>query len=161
MEKSEPSIFTEILVNADPEEVWEAWTTEKGIISFFAPACEIEIVPEGKYEIYFDPEAPTGKKGGEGLRILAVDPLKMLSFTWNAPPSLPKVRDQRTHVIVRIFQLTTGVTKVTLHHDGWGTRGEWDDAFKYFNHAWSNIVLPRLKYRFDNGPIDWSNPPKM
>jgi hypothetical protein len=23
------------------------------------------------------------------------------------------------------------------------------------------FVLPRLKFRFDNGPVDWNNPPKF
>ncbi len=117
MEEKETCIFTEIIVNASQEETWEAWTTEKGIISFFAPACKIDIRPDGEYEIYFDPDASYGEKGGEGLRILAIDPLKMLSFTWNAPPSLPKVRSQRTHVTIRLSKSSDEMTKVSLRHD--------------------------------------------
>lgn len=158
---SEKHIKTEISVSASLKEVWEAWTTEQGIMSFLAPSCNIDIHPDGCYEIYFNPDAPSGEKGGEGLRILAIDFMKMLSFTWNAPPSMPNVRKQRTHVIVRFIPKTEKTTVVTLFHDGWGTGEEWDQAYHYFIRAWGKVVLPRLKFRFENGPIDWSNPPKL
>lgn len=49
---------------------------------------------------------------------------------------------------------------VTLIHTGWGEGGEWDDAFTYFERAWGDIVLHRLQHRFENGPVDWSDPPR-
>ena len=158
MEEQEKSIVAEIQVPANIGEVWDAWTTEAGIRSFFAPACDIDIRPDGKYEIYFDPGATEGQRGGEGLRIMSVQPMSMLSFTWNAPPHMPLVRGQRTHVIIRLTTEKEG-TRVRLRHDGWGTGAEWDAAFQYFERAWNDIVLPRLKYRFELGPIDWNNPP--
>ena len=92
------------------------------------------------------------------MRVMSVQQMKMLSFTWNAPPALSTVRRQRTHVVVRFFAEEAG-TRVTLHHDGWGSGGEWDEAYDYFGRAWKQIVLPRLKYRFEYGPVDWSDPP--
>ncbi len=161
MNKPEKCIQTEIVVEASIEEVWDAWTTENGIKSFLAPACDINLSPGGKYEIYFNPDAPYGEKGGEGLVILATDHLKMLSFTWNAPPSLPLVRNQKTHVTVRFEPESEKLTRVSLNHDGWGSGGEWEKAFEYFEQAWGKIVLPRLKFRFEQGSIDWSNPPRF
>jgi uncharacterized protein YndB with AHSA1/START domain len=160
MRVQEKSIFGEIVVNAKLQEVWDAWTTEAGITSFFAPECNIDLRPDGAYEIFFNPDAPPGERGGEGLRILSVQPLKMFSFTWNAPPTLPEVRGQRTHVILRFHQEDDAV-RVTLVHDGWGTGGEWDKAYEYFQAAWSEVVLPRLRYRFEHGPIDWDDPPSV
>jgi hypothetical protein len=92
---------------------------------------------------------------------MAVQPMGMFSFTWNAPPSLPEVRGQRTHVVLRFHQEGEDLTRVSLHHDGWGTGGEWDEAYEYFQRAWNDIVLPRLKYRFERGPIDWDDPPGL
>ena len=160
MSEQEKVISAEVLVAASLAEVWDAWTTETGIRSFFAPACNIDIRPDGKYEILFDPDAPPGQRGGEGMRIMSVQPMSMLSFTWNAPPHLPEARKQRTHVIVRFLEETQG-TRVRLLHDGWGSGGEWDLAFRYFDQAWNEIVLPRLEYRFKHGPIDWNNPPSL
>jgi uncharacterized protein YndB with AHSA1/START domain len=90
------------------------------------------------------------------MRFLALQRPSMLSFTWNAPPSLPEVRAQRTVVIVRIQPVNERETRVTLHHAGWGDGGEWDKAYAYFDRAWGN-VLANLRKSFESGPIDWSD----
>ena len=74
---------------------------------------------------------------------------------WNAPPHLPEARKQRTHVTVRLVQKAPGQTVVRVHHDGWGSGGEWDKAFEYFSEAWGH-VLRQLKERFAKGPKDWT-----
>ena len=155
----EKSLHFEVMVPASLEEVWHAWTTEEGVKTFFAPDCNIELRPDGPYEIFFNPGAPPGDKGGDGLRVMAIDPMMMISFTWNAPPSLPEVRGQRTHVILRFFAGDDQSTRLSLHHDGWGTGGQWDEAYEYFANAWGKIILPRLRFRFFHGPVDWESPP--
>lgn len=147
---SERAVVAEVIVNASLAETWDAWTTEEGIKSFFAPACKIDLRVSGAYEMYFAPEAPAGQRGGEGNIVLAIQPQKMLSFTWNAPPTLPNVRQQHTSVVVRFKDLGESKTKVTLTETGWGEGEEWDKAFNYFSNAWQNIVMPRLKERFEN-----------
>ena len=154
-------VVGEVSVQASIEEVWNAWTTEEGVKSFFAPGCNIDLSPDGFYEIFFNPNAAPGERGGDGMRVLAIQPMKMFSFTWNAPPSLPTIRSQRTHVTLRFYELDPKTIRVILHHDGWGEGGEWDKGFEYFDRAWNEIVLPRLKYRFEQGPVDWDNPPKF
>ena len=148
-------------VPASVDDVWNAWTTQAGVLNFFAPACNIDIRVDGPYEMFFALDADPGSQGGEGVTILAIQPKKMLSFTWNAPPHLPTVRPQHTHVIVRLHPISSTQTRVTLHHDGWGEGDEWDRAYAYFSSAWQGVVLPRLRYSFEVGPIDWNNPPKF
>ncbi|MGD2144340.1 MAG: SRPBCC domain-containing protein [Anaerolineae bacterium] len=157
--KLERAIRAEVIVDATVDEVWDAWTTEAGIRSFFAPACNVELRVGGPYEILFNPDAPPGERGAEGMRVLAFQPKKMLAFTWNAPPHLSEVRGQLTHVLIRLQQCEKGRTLVTLTHSGWGEGGQWDEAFEYFERAWGHIVLPRLRHRFAEGPVDWGNPP--
>jgi uncharacterized protein YndB with AHSA1/START domain len=159
MIRKDRAIFGEVLVNANLQEVWDAWTTEDGAKTFFAPDCKINLRPGGAYEMYFVPESPAGSRGGEGCQVIAIQRLEMLSFTWNAPPSLVEIRSQFTHVTIRYYQTADG-TQVELFHDGWGIGAEWDKAFSYFDAAWNKVVLPRLKYRFTHGPIDWQNPPE-
>jgi hypothetical protein len=86
---------------------------------------------------------------------MALQPMKMLSFDWNAPPSLPEARQQRTFVVVRLFDVDGRSTRVTLHHTGWGNGGEWDQMYAYFDRAWGN-VLDNLKKRYDTEPQDWT-----
>jgi len=159
--KIEKSIHLEIELNAELSEVWIAWTTKEGIKSFFSPDCFVEFKVGGAYENYFNLEAEIGEKGGEGNKILAIQKNSMLSFTWNAPPHLPDVRNQRTHVCIRLEKLEENKTKITLHHDGWGVGGQWDDAYEYFQIAWAKVVLPRLKYSFEVSSVDWTNLPKL
>ena len=64
MMNNEKAIFAEVKVNADLEDVWDAWTTEKGIKTFFAPACNVDLRPDGLYEVYFNPGSPPGERGG-------------------------------------------------------------------------------------------------
>ena len=109
----------------------------------------------GAFHIHMDPGAPAGAKGADDMRFMALQPQKMLSFDWNAPPSLPEARAQRSFVIVRFFPLTETTTRLTLHHTGWGDGGEWDKAYAYFDKAWAG-VLGNLQKRFDTGPYDWS-----
>ena len=158
--QEEKVIFIETTIKAGIEKAWQAWTTEEGVKTFLAPDNKINLRPGGAYEIYFNPGAPQGQRGGEGNRVMALQPMRMFSFSWNAPTTLPEMRDQRTHVVLRFYPGNSG-TRVTLYHDGWGSGGQWDQAFEYFQNAWGEVVMPRLKYRFTHGPLDWDNPPGM
>jgi uncharacterized protein YndB with AHSA1/START domain len=151
---AERALDKEVVVAAGVDQLWDAWTTREGITSFFSPDARIEPRVGGAFQIYMDPGAEPGMKGADDMRYLALQPKKMLSFDWNAPPHLAEVRQQRTLVIVRFEPMGEKSTKVTLHHVGWGDGGEWDKAYAYFDRAWG-FVLGNLKARFDKGPIDW------
>ena len=150
----ERAIDEKITVKASVDEVWKAWTTTEGIKSFFAPDAKVELRVDGPFEIYMNPFAVPGLKGADDMRIIGFQEKKMLTFTWNAPPSLPEARKQRSVVIVRFIWRGDVLTDVTLHHVGWGEGGEWDKAYDYFSKSWPN-VMKNLKKRFDDGPVDW------
>ena len=152
---AERAIDKEVVLKASLDQAWRAWTTREGITSFFAPDAVIEPRVGGAFHIHMDPGAPAGAKGADDMRFMALQPQKMLSFDWNAPPSLPEARAQRSFVVVRFFPLTDTTTRVTLHHTGWGDGGEWDKAYAYFDKAWAG-VLGNLQKRFDTGPYDWT-----
>ena len=89
------------------------------------------------------------------MRFMALQPKKMLSFDWNAPPHLPEARAQRTFVVVRFAAVDDKKAQVTLHNTGWGDGSEWDKTYAYFDRAWGG-VLANLKKRFKQGPQDWT-----
>jgi len=152
---TERAIDKQIEVVATLDQTWDAWTTREGIVSFFAPDAQIEAKVGGAFQVYFDPTAPAGSKGADDMRLLALQPKKMISFDWNAPPHLAEARAQRTFVVVRFEALSDRLTRVSLHHTGWGEGGQWDQAYAYFDRAWGG-VLGNLKKRFDVGPQDWT-----
>lgn len=155
VQAAERAIDKEVVLKASLAQAWQAWTTAEGITGFFAPEAVIEPRVGGAFHIHMDPGAPAGAKGADDMRFMALQPMKMLSFDWNAPPSLPEARAQRSFVVVRFHPLTDTTTRVTLHHTGWGDGGEWDKAYAYFDKAWAG-VLGNLQKRFETGPRDWT-----
>lgn len=151
----ERAVRKEVVVPAPVEAVWRSWTTQEGIQSFFAPEAVVEARVGGPFHIHIDPYGKPGSKGADDMRFLALQPPKMLSFDWNAPPSMPEVRQQRTFVVVRLADVDGKSTRVSLHHTGWGDGGEWDKAYAYFDVAWGR-VLNNLRQRHEQGPIDWT-----
>jgi len=146
----------EVIVAASPDDVWRAWTTTEGVVAFFAPEASVDLRIGGEYELYFDLDAPLGERGSEGAKVLSYLPSEMLCFSWNAPPEMPEVRRERTWVVVRLEPARSGSTRVRIDHLGWGRGDQWDQARAYFDRAW-DIVLRRLRDRFESGPIDWSS----
>ena len=153
---AERSLDKEVIIKATLDQAWASWTTREGITSFFAPDAEIDPRVGGAFHIYIDPLAEPGMKGADGMEFMALQPKKMLSFDWNAPPSLPEVRKQRTLVVIRFEAVDPTHTRVTLHHTGWGDGGQWDQTFAYFDKAWTR-VLGNLQNSYDKGPIDWTD----
>jgi len=141
---------------ASVDEVWKAWSTEEGVKTFFAPGAHIEPRVDGAYEILFNPAGAPGQRGAEGMRVLAFEPPHRLAFTWNAPPAIPTIRGQRTMVVIELEAQGPRATRLRFTHLGWGEGPDWDAAYAYFDHAWGAVVLPRLKRRFEKGPLDWA-----
>jgi len=152
---AERAIDKEIVVAAPAQVVWQSWTTKAGIESFFAPEAEIEAKVGGAFHIHINPFGEPGMKGADDMRFLAVQEPTMISFTWNAPPSQPEIRAQRTMVIVRLRPVDEKSTEVTIHHVGWGDGEKWDATYAYFDRAWGN-VLANLQKRFREGPTDFT-----
>ncbi len=157
-------IEVEVEVAATPEQVFDAWTTRDGVRTFFAPDARIELRIGGAYEMYFMPAQPEGVRGSEGCRILSYEPAAMLSFDWNAPPTFPHARQQRTWVVVRLSDAGPGRTRVHIAHLGWEEMqhafpehaDEWQRVRAYFDRAW-RVVAERLQKRFESGPVEWPN----
>lgn len=146
-----------VILPASVDETWQAWTTTEGVTTFFAPEASVELAVGGDYEMYFDPKQPEGLRGSEGCKILSFVPGEMLSFTWNAPPSIPEVRGEHTWVVLTFHALEPKKTQVSLIHLGWQVGEQWQKALQYFDRAWE-VVLGRLHYRFQKEPINWKSP---
>lgn len=141
---SDRTIVVARTLRGSPRDVWELWASSAGLAAWLLPTTKIELRIGGAYELYFMPDAPEGTRGGEGNKVLSFVPGRMLSFTWNAPPTLPTTRDQRTWVVLD-FTAAEGGTRVRLEHLGWpesGWRGEteWPATFDYFVAAWDRVL---------------------
>ena len=150
------SLRKQVTVAAPLADVWKAWTTTEGVTGFFGPAAKVEARIGGPYEIYFGPSQPEGQRGSEGCKVHSVVPMKLLAFEWNAPPTIPVIRNSGVHTLVYIEleEAGPGQTRVTMTHTGWGVGEDWDKTFAYFDRAWE-AVLSNLQYRFEVGRVEW------
>lgn len=114
----------------------------------------MELRPGGPFEIYMLMDNPPGLRGSEGCKVLSYLPLRMLSFTWNAPPEYPDIRDNehKTWVVVQLTKKDESTTMVEIDHLGWKDGKEWDAVFDYFHKAWE-IVLQWLETSIDDSNI--------
>ncbi len=139
-------------------EVWKAWTTSEGVVTFFAPKANVQLEIGGPYELLFDLKAPHGFQGTEGCKVLGFDLVRSLAFDFIAPPQFPNVRRLRTRLDLRFEEVQKGgIVKVSLAHSGFLEGEEWDESFDFFTWSW-DLVLGRLQHRFSAGPVDWRDP---
>lgn len=141
----------ETIVHASAKDLYNAWTTSEGLASFFAKQSKVELRIGGPYELYMKLDNPLGKRGSEGCKILSYQTKKMISFEWNAPPTIPTLRDanELTSVVLQFDELATHRTRVTLTQLGWGQGEDWDACYQYFDRAWS-YVMNNLTTHFDH-----------
>lgn len=143
------AITKTVRIDAPVAEVWAAWTTSAGLKSFLGIDSTIELRRGGKYEFYFGPPEAAPNRGSEGCTVLSYLPQRMLSFTWNAPPSIPAIRalGPSTFVVIEFAAAGDRATNVQLNHLGWREGAEWDQAYTYFDRAWGAVLtaLQRAK----------------
>jgi uncharacterized protein YndB with AHSA1/START domain len=151
-------ILEETVVAAPREKVWEALTTSAGWKSCIGVESKIGRLPGEPFEIYFGSDAPAGERGSEGCTILSSVPGEMFSYTWNAPPKLPKARARRTWVVLEFQEVSAKATRVKLRQYGFaemaGAHPEEKEEFEatraYFQGAWPR-VLGAVREHFGEG----------
>ncbi len=138
------AIVKEVRVAIAPDEVFALWSSSKGLASWWTEHSRIELRPGGFYELYFMLDEPPGRRGGEGCRVLSFLPGRMLSFSWNAPPHLPRTRTRHTWVVLEMLPDGDGC-RLRLTQLGW-PESEWDEpdsqwpeTFAYFDDAWDRV----------------------
>lgn len=127
-------------IGTDRVTAWSDWSSAEGLGRWWGPAgSSIDLRIGGPFELYFSAEAPEGRRGSEGCRILSYVPGEMLSFTWNAPPHLP-LRETNTWVVLTFTPVAGGTTRVRLVHAGFLDGPDWDDYRDYFDAAWESVL---------------------
>ncbi len=149
-------IVAETVVNASLEDAWRLWTTSEGVQEFLAIDSNIELKIGGKYEFYFGPNLPEGERGSENCKILAYEPHRMLSFSWNAPPHLAFAREHHSWIVIDFEQVAEEQVRVRLAQYGLEElrqkhpehAEEFEATNRYFERAWP-YVLEAMKTNFE------------
>jgi uncharacterized protein YndB with AHSA1/START domain len=146
----EPLVF-ERMIAAARDEVWLALTTAAGLTSWLCRRARVEPVVGGAFELYWNPDETRPESDSTiGCRVLAVDPPRLLTFTWRGADEVADVMHAVgapvTQVTVELRPRPTG-TRLLLTHAGWGAGPGWDRARAWFARAWED-ALARLEERF-------------
>ncbi|RVU48580.1 hypothetical protein EA187_03885 [Lujinxingia sediminis] len=154
--ESTRAIEVERIISAPRTRVWQAWTHQDELGSWFGRDAYVELRVGGPFEIYMLAE-PSGFRGSEGCRVLSYLEERMLSFSWNAPPDHP-TRLWQTRVVVELSDIDSvqSVSRLRLTHTGWPSldgdeaqkaaasgepdAAEWDATFAYFQRAWPKVM---------------------
>ena len=135
-------------VNLPVGEAWRLWTTSDGVSAFMGVPASVELKPGGRFEVYFAPDAEEGTRGSEGCTVLGYLPHRWLSFTWNAPPTIPSIRDQgpTSQVTIEFTPLDETHTRVSLTHHGFREGADWDAKYEYFARAWPSVMAAYARH---------------
>lgn len=137
----------QIVVDANKDVVWQAWTNSERVSEWFAHDACIEAVEGGSYQI-----SVHSVNQSESCKILSIQPSYRLVFQWKVPEELEvfdKLKDFSTIVAVSLKELDNQ-TAVTLSHSGWGEGEEWLQAMEWHKHSWRKI-LASLKSFLETG----------
>jgi len=140
---SDRALVIELTIPAPIAEVWDAFTTEKGLSTWLAPSTTVDLRPGGDWLVHFGPS--TG-----GGTIVSFVPQRELVLSALAPDKFPAVRAARTRAVFT-FEPRGNATVVRLTQTGWQSGPEWDAAYEYLA-AGNAQLLAQLHHRFVSGP---------
>ena len=137
-----------VTVPAPVSEVWKAFSTPEGMVTWLAPEAKVELRSGGDWLVGF-----ANAKPGGGT-VLAFVPEEMISLSAMAPEKFPTVRSERTMATFFFTPKGERETEVRLVQIGWKEGAEWDAAYDYLSRG-NAMLLNTLHKRFTDGPIDW------
>lgn len=150
-----PPITNTATIDIGIDDMWAAWTTTQGADTWLAPATEINGRPGGVFRAIYNPAATRVIDRGNDGKIIAMEPNKMLVFTWMTPLHMQDLKGNSTVLMVYFHALGPNKTRVDITNFGYGQGPSWQAAYDYNVKGWDRI-LSALEYRFENGPIDWA-----
>jgi uncharacterized protein YndB with AHSA1/START domain len=144
----EKQLKFEVVVPAKIEDVWAAFTTHEGLVTWLWSDVSVDLREGGDWTVHF----PGGKTGGGS--IVSFVKGQQVVMRAMAPEQFPEVRRERT-LAVFDFEPVGNETRVVLTQSGWKQGKEWDDAYTYLADGNAQL-LAQLHERFAKGPINWN-----
>lgn len=135
-----------IELNAPIEVAWNAFTTEAGMTAWTAPKAEFDFSIGGLFKTSYDPGADLDGPNAIHQRVLAYEPLRMLSLrTVKAPETFP-----HAHAITHTWGVTwfeslgPNRTRMTFTSMGWKDGAQWDAGWAFFE-AGNAMLFDRMR----------------
>jgi len=147
---SEPKrVEWDVTIPGSLDAVWDAMTTQAGLVSWLAPIATVDARPGGDWLVSFP-----GGPAPAGGTIVELQPKTFIAIAAMAPGKYPTVRKERTYALFTFVPAGATATRVHATQTGWRDGEEWDAAMDYL--AGGNAqLLEALYQRFVNGPTQW------
>jgi uncharacterized protein YndB with AHSA1/START domain len=123
-----------------PEKVWRALTEPELLASWLMPN---DIQPVVGHHFRFQAPPVPGWDGVVYCEVLAVEPLRRLSYSWcGGSDALEKYGHRLDTVVTWTLTPTAGSTHLRLDHDGFTPRDSF--AFEAMGKGWREQVAARM-----------------
>ncbi|MFX0113139.1 MAG: SRPBCC domain-containing protein [Candidatus Hodarchaeota archaeon] len=144
-------IALETSIQSSVDSLWDAWTNTEVITKWFSPEANIEPQVGGSFELFFDP-TDHSHESTQGCVLTTVEKNRVLEFTWKGPGQFAELmNDPASLTTVKVeFSEEDERIKLRLEHKGWGISPDWNDARRWHEEQWTN-VLKELKQFLETG----------
>ena len=147
----------EIVIDAPPQKVWAALTTDAGFTGWAAPVAHVTLANDGMIEASYSLSAKIGDPDNIRNQIVAYVPNRMLTFhnvhVPNGAPFKPAVIG-KIRTVILLDDLGDGRTRVTESGVGYGEGTDFDDMFEHFRSGNAEEFAALARY-LTSGPVDW------
>jgi uncharacterized protein YndB with AHSA1/START domain len=133
-------IERELWIDADPDEVWRAFTEAEHLVNWFAPRAASEPGVGGYIELRWDEDAFPPNH----CHILEWEPGAHLRMTWRDAPG-----GEHELPVELTLARKDGGTLLRLVHSGFLSDASWDDEFESHGRGWTH-ELRSLKYYLEH-----------
>jgi uncharacterized protein YndB with AHSA1/START domain len=112
----EPREVFEVEIDAGVDEIWEAFTTTKGLQSWVTPLADIDLKVGGEWRANYNPDGALGDASTIVNTILSYDPKRMLSLKATGfPEGFPfKEAAQETWSVFYFTPVSETKTQITV-----------------------------------------------
>jgi uncharacterized protein YndB with AHSA1/START domain len=132
----------QLVLPAQRERVWWAWTTEEGLAGWLCQRAEVEPFVGGQYELHLDVGDPGPREPELRCQVLSIDHPRLLHLLWRGPDEI-EPEAGATEVRVRLFPTLDG-TRLEITHACTEPDPGWEEARAALERMWIDS-LERLQ----------------
>ena len=147
----------EVVVNAPPQKVWAALTTDAGFMGWATPFAHITLANDGMIEASYSLSAKVGDPDNIRNQIVAYLPGRMLTIrNVHVPKGAPFKAEaiDKIRTVILLDDLGDGRTRVTESGVGYGEGKDFDEMYEHFRSG-NAEEFASLAHYFTSGPVDW------
>jgi len=146
----------EAVVDAPVADVWEAFTTTEGVMTWMVPRAVVDFGVGGTLEASYSLDATFPSEDNIRHEFLSYLPNEMISMrVIQCPPGLPHAEIlAELWAVITFEEVGPDQTRVAIAGVGYQPGEPYDSVYNFFDQG-NSWTFTQLQKRFVDGPIDW------